>query len=78
MIAKKMHFNYITPKKIVAFRCDVDQSSLEFDEIEAPNAPKKSRIAHSRLNNKELANISVALFASFDDYFERVVQDIFI
>ncbi|PWA85736.1 F-box domain-containing protein [Artemisia annua] len=49
IIAKKMHFDYITPKKIPAFRCDVDQSSLELVEIEAPNAPKKPRVARFQL-----------------------------
>ncbi|PWA67114.1 F-box family protein [Artemisia annua] len=67
MIAKKLHFEYSTPKKIPAFRCSVDQSSLEFDEIEAPNAPRQSRVARSRLNKKKLANLSVALFASSDE-----------
>ncbi|GJY60322.1 RNA-directed DNA polymerase, eukaryota, reverse transcriptase zinc-binding domain protein [Tanacetum coccineum] len=67
MIAKKLHFEYSTPKKIPAFRCSVDQSSLEFDEIEAPNAPRQLRVARSRLNKKKLANLSVALFASSDE-----------
>ncbi|PWA70204.1 mechanosensitive ion channel MscS, LSM domain protein [Artemisia annua] len=39
MIAKRMHLDYITPTKIPC------------QEFEAPNAPKKSRAARSRLNN---------------------------
>ncbi|CAA2982427.1 F-box At1g61340-like [Olea europaea subsp. europaea] len=62
LIAKHMHFAYSTPKKTVGFR-NVDASS-EFDEIIAPNAPRQSRIPHSRLDEKKLDDLSVALFAS--------------
>ncbi|KAL8249151.1 hypothetical protein R6Q59_006019 [Mikania micrantha] len=62
MIAKKQHFAYSTPKKVPAFRCLLDQS-LDGDEVEAPNAPRQSRVARSRLNGKKLASLSVALFA---------------
>ncbi|KVH96823.1 hypothetical protein Ccrd_001085 [Cynara cardunculus var. scolymus] len=62
-IAKKMHFAYSTPKKVPAFGCSIDPSLDDADEIEAPNAPRQSRVARSRLNRKKLADISVALFA---------------
>ncbi|PWA56844.1 F-box domain-containing protein [Artemisia annua] len=63
IIAKKNHFEYSTPKEIPAFRCSVDLSSFEFEEVKSPNAPRKSKAAPSRLNWKELANLSVVLFA---------------
>ncbi|KAK9051747.1 hypothetical protein SSX86_028375 [Deinandra increscens subsp. villosa] len=65
MIAKKLHFAYSTPKKVPAFRCSIDQSLPDgSDEVEAPNAPKQSRVARSRLDKGKLASLSVALFAS--------------
>ncbi|XP_071736193.1 F-box protein At1g61340-like [Rutidosis leptorrhynchoides] len=67
LIAKKLHFEYSTPKKVPAFRCAIDQLSLDADEIEAPNAPKQSRVARSRLNRDKLAELSVALFSSSDE-----------
>lgn len=64
IMAKKQHFAYSTPKKVPAFLCSVDQLGLDDDdEIEAPNAPKQSRVARSRLDKKKLAGLSVALFA---------------
>ncbi|KAF5756541.1 hypothetical protein HanRHA438_Chr17g0826181 [Helianthus annuus] len=62
IIAKKMHFAYSTPKKVPAFRCSLDQT-LDVDEVEAPNAPRQSRVARSRLSQKTLAHLSVALFS---------------
>ncbi|CAI9756521.1 unnamed protein product [Fraxinus pennsylvanica] len=62
LIAKHMHFTYSTPKKTVGFR-NLDDLS-ELDEIVAPNAPRQSRVPHSRLNTKKLDDVSVALFAS--------------
>ncbi|RDY12736.1 F-box protein, partial [Mucuna pruriens] len=67
LIAKKLHFEYRTPKKKTsAFLTPFDMEDVnEFQEIEAPNAPlKKSK---SRLNGKKLADISIALFASMDE-----------
>lgn len=65
MIAKKQHFAYSTPTKVPAFRCSIDQSVHDdVGEIEAPNAPKQSRVARSRLDKKKLAGLAVALFAS--------------
>ncbi|KAM0048764.1 putative F-box-like domain superfamily protein [Helianthus debilis subsp. tardiflorus] len=67
MIAKKLHFAYSTPTKVPAFRCSIDPSEFDGDEIEAPNAPRQSRVARSRLDKKKLASLSVALFASDED-----------
>ncbi|XP_076941508.1 F-box protein At1g61340-like [Bidens hawaiensis] len=68
IIAKKQHFAYSTPKKVPAFLCSVDQVGLDDDdEIEAPNAPKQSRVARSRLDKKKLAGLSVALFADNEE-----------
>ncbi|KAL4585522.1 hypothetical protein LXL04_010144 [Taraxacum kok-saghyz] len=64
MIAKKLHFEYSTPKKVPAFRSTIEPSSTEFDEI---GAPRQSRVAHSRLDRKKLAALSVALFTSDDE-----------
>ncbi|CAH1415741.1 unnamed protein product [Lactuca virosa] len=70
IIAKKLHFEYNTPKKIPAFRSTIEPSSLEFDEI---GAPRQLRVARSRLDRKKLASISVALFTSDaeDEVFSR-------
>ncbi|XP_076942129.1 F-box protein At1g61340-like [Bidens hawaiensis] len=60
VIAKKWHFEYSTPKKIPAFRCSLnmeDFPSSDFDEIEAPNAPKRGRFHRPR------TSICVSLFA---------------
>ncbi|KAK1424531.1 hypothetical protein QVD17_19861 [Tagetes erecta] len=64
LIAKKLHFAYSTPTKVPAFRCPIDQSVQDVDDIEAPNAPKQLRVARSRLDKKKLAGLAVALFAS--------------
>ncbi|KDP20884.1 hypothetical protein JCGZ_21355 [Jatropha curcas] len=65
LVAKKWHFAYSTPKKTPAFRTSIDfENPSEFEDIEAPNAPKVPRSYKSRLNGKNLADISVALFAS--------------
>lgn len=63
-IAKRMHFEYSTPKKkTFAFLAPVDLGDASgFEEIETPKAPlRKSK---ARLNGGNLAGISVALFAS--------------
>ncbi|KAL7592254.1 hypothetical protein Lser_V15G32192 [Lactuca serriola] len=68
VIAKELHFKYSTPKKIPAFRCSLNLEEIpsrDFDEIEAPNAPKQSRVSSSRLTKKNLAAITVSLFASY-------------
>lgn len=39
----------------------------ELIEVEAPNAPKQSRAPRQRLSVKNLADISVALFAAGDE-----------
>ncbi|KAL8032711.1 hypothetical protein ABFS82_13G114200 [Erythranthe guttata] len=65
LVAKQSHFAFNTPSKTVGFQ-SVDHF-CEFDEIEAPNAPKQSRVLRSRLTAKKLSDISVALFASSGD-----------
>lgn len=68
LIAKQWHFAYSTPSKTRAFRTAFDlENQSEFDDIEAPNAPRQSRPRRSRLPEKKLADISVALFASPDE-----------
>ncbi|PSS24692.1 F-box protein [Actinidia chinensis var. chinensis] len=69
LVAKKMHFEYSTPTKSLAFRNSIDLGDVEkdFEEIEAPNAPKQIRTYRSRLRGKKLADISVALFSSPDE-----------
>lgn len=61
------HFAYRTPKKVRAFRTATidlgDSNEAEADEIEAPNAPKQSRVIKSRLEGKKLDSIAVNLFA---------------
>ncbi|GFQ01809.1 F-box protein at1g61340 [Phtheirospermum japonicum] len=64
LIAKQHHFAYSTPKKTVGFQ-NFDYFG-DFNDIEAPNAPKQSRAPRQRLGAKKLADISVALFASGD------------
>lgn len=65
LIAKQCHFAYSTPSKRLAFQNPVDLlDSKEFDDVEAPNAPKQSRVPRTRLSRKKLEEISVALFAS--------------
>ncbi|KAJ4825114.1 hypothetical protein Tsubulata_028992 [Turnera subulata] len=69
LVAKQWHFAYSTPRKTRAFRDPVElENESNFDEIDAPNAPKRSRQRSfvSRLNKKNLADVSVALFASDD------------
>ncbi|GAB4831147.1 hypothetical protein Ancab_005154 [Ancistrocladus abbreviatus] len=75
VIAKKVHFAYTTPSKIRASRSSMDlQNSEELsydDGIEAPNAPKQSRVPRSRIGEKKLADIAVALFASKEERWPR-------
>ncbi|KAM7530719.1 hypothetical protein LguiB_034129 [Lonicera macranthoides] len=65
LIAKQWHFAYSTPTKRFAFRNPVDLlDSNEFDDVEAPNAPKQCRVPRIRLSRKKMEDLSVALFAS--------------
>lgn len=65
VIAKQTHFAYNTPMKSRRFQ-SVDIFG-EFDEGEAPNAPKQLRVPRSKLCKKKLAGISVALFLSDEE-----------
>ncbi|GKD28858.1 hypothetical protein Tco_1239636 [Tanacetum coccineum] len=63
---KKWHYEYSTPKKIHAFRCSLKLEEFpqsNFEDVEAPNAPKQSRMFHPRWSRKNLATIHVSLFA---------------
>ncbi|KAI3466639.1 hypothetical protein Pfo_023302 [Paulownia fortunei] len=62
LVAKQSHFAYSTPRKTLMFQNVEDFG--DFNEVEAPNAPKQSRVPRSRLSAKKLADISVTLFAS--------------
>ncbi|PIN05195.1 hypothetical protein CDL12_22272 [Handroanthus impetiginosus] len=63
LIAKKSHFAYSTPRKATTMFKNVEDFG-DFNDVEAPNAPKQSRVPRFRLSRKKLADISVALFAS--------------
>ncbi|CAA0835980.1 F-box protein [Striga hermonthica] len=65
LVAKQHHFAYSTPRKTVGFHDEWQFGS--FDEAEAPNAPKQSRVPRRKLSAKKLADISVKLFASGED-----------
>lgn len=66
LMAKGWHFDFSTPRKTLPLRNALDVEELgDTDELEAaPNGPMQSRVARSRLSRKNLADISVALFAS--------------
>ncbi|GAV58845.1 hypothetical protein CFOL_v3_02378 [Cephalotus follicularis] len=66
LIAKKWHFAFSTPRKSVCRNSiDLDEQSM-YDEIEAPNAPiqRKRACYKSQIDDKNLSDISVALFPS--------------
>lgn len=72
LIAKQWHFAYSTPSKFRVFGTPIYlEDASEYDDIEAPNAPKLSRHLRSRLNKKKLADISVALFSSDEERWPR-------
>ncbi|KAG5010532.1 F-box protein [Glycine soja] len=63
-IARRMHFEYSTPKKktfAIPKPFDIEGAG-GFEEIDTPNAPLRK--PKSKLIGKNLASISVALFAS--------------
>ncbi|GJY65679.1 winged helix-turn-helix DNA-binding domain, heat shock transcription factor family protein [Tanacetum coccineum] len=64
VIAKKWHFEYSTPKKIPAFRCSLNLEEFpqsNYEDVEAPNAPKQSRKFHPGLSRKNMAAIRASL-----------------
>lgn len=69
LVARKMHFAYNTPtKRRMKFQNCTDLiGSTDFQQVEAPNAPKQWRKPPSRLSKKKLADISVSLFGSTDE-----------
>lgn len=65
LIAKRLHFAYSTPSKTRAFKNPIDLTDCsKVDDIEAPDAPKQTKQARSRLGGKKMGGIAVALFAS--------------
>ncbi|CAM8988156.1 unnamed protein product [Rhodiola kirilowii] len=66
LVAKKMHFEYSTPRKIKAFRNPVEINDIG-EEIEVPNAPRQCRIGKRRISLKTKEDLAVALFQSDDD-----------
>ncbi|KAL1829746.1 hypothetical protein DCAR_0209115 [Daucus carota subsp. sativus] len=67
VIAKEWHFAYSTPTKKLAFRDPVEfENSGDTYEVEAPNAPKQSRVAQSRLNGKNQLSLSRRLFMELE------------
>lgn len=66
MIAKKLHFEYATPRKTLGFNNAIEDLG-EFNDVEAPNAPRQLKVRKLKLSKKKMADISVALFTSEDD-----------
>ncbi|XP_055805371.1 F-box protein SKIP27-like [Solanum dulcamara] len=66
MIAKKLHFEYATPRKTLGFKNAIEDLG-EFNDVEAPNAPRQLKVRKLKLSKKKMADISVALFTSEDD-----------
>ncbi|KAL2520224.1 F-box protein SKIP27-like [Forsythia ovata] len=57
LITKQWHFAYITPRKTVGFQNVEDLG--EFNDFEAPNAPKQSMVPRSQLSAKKLWPVGV-------------------
>ncbi|XP_006347182.1 F-box protein At1g61340-like [Solanum tuberosum] len=66
VIAKRLHFEYATPRKTVGFKNAIEDLG-EFINVEAPNAPRQLKVRKLKLSKKKMDDISVALFASEDD-----------
>lgn len=66
VIAKRWHFEYATPRKTLGFKNAIEDLG-EFNDVDAPNAPRQLKIRKLKLSRKKLADISVTLFASEDD-----------
>ena len=59
--ARKSHFAYNTPSKVLVFLDSLDwEEPSNFEELQAPNAPKQSRRGRSRLKGKP--SFAIALF----------------
>ncbi|KAF3679715.1 putative membrane protein-like [Capsicum annuum] len=66
VIARRWHFEYATPRKTIGFKNTIEDLG-EFNDVEAPNAPRQMKARKLRLSRKKLADISVNLFASEED-----------
>lgn len=74
VIAKQLHFAFSTPSKTKVFRNSIDllNNPMDFDECEAPNAPKQVRRTNRpRISEKKLEDVSIALFADEEDEEEQ-------
>ncbi|CAM8979569.1 unnamed protein product [Rhodiola kirilowii] len=66
LVAKRLHFAYRTPTKVKAFRNNMDMEDSDV-EIEAPAAPRQSRIRMRKISLKTKADLAVSLFQQYDD-----------
>ncbi|XP_047340530.1 F-box protein SKIP27-like isoform X2 [Impatiens glandulifera] len=72
LIAKKQYFEYNTPKKIPARNSIVLNDSGEIENGEILNAPRKMRNhRRRRMSEKDMREISVALFSSSVEYLDK-------
>ncbi|KAF3642415.1 hypothetical protein CQW23_32620 [Capsicum baccatum] len=68
LVAKRWHFEYSTPRKTLGFmNATFPLNWSESNDVEVPNAPRQSKFPRTRLSQKKLADISVALFTSDDE-----------
>ncbi|KAL9666616.1 hypothetical protein QQ045_000951 [Rhodiola kirilowii] len=66
LVAKKLHFAYSTPTKVKAFRNNMDMKDSDV-EIEAPAAPRQSRISRRKISLKTKEDLAVSLFQQSDE-----------
>ncbi|KAJ8434112.1 hypothetical protein Cgig2_024230 [Carnegiea gigantea] len=81
LIAKQSHFAYSTPSKTRGFKNSIDSMNnprnLDMD-YKAPNAPKQSKRGNRpQICRKKLEDISVALFANYDQSQSRPRRSLF-
>ncbi|KAM0952418.1 putative F-box domain-containing protein [Dioscorea sansibarensis] len=70
LVAKDLHFAFSTPSKLGnnGRGGDLLGATGVEEGLETPDAPKQRRAAKSRIDRSKLASISIALFASPDDF----------
>ncbi|CAM9000727.1 unnamed protein product [Rhodiola kirilowii] len=66
LVAKRLHFAYSTPTKVKAFRNNMDMKDSDV-EIEAPAAPRQSRISRRKISLKTKEDLAVSLFQQSDE-----------
>ncbi|XP_060192820.1 F-box protein At1g61340-like [Lycium barbarum] len=74
IIAKRLHFEYATPRKTIGFK-NAFKDLGEFNDVEAPNAPRQLKVRKLKLSRKKLADISVTLFASEEEDDDNMQMD---